>query len=40
MVDVKVRISAAVSTDGKMRSVWAAKSMSLILKVRIYKTGV
>ena len=38
--DVKARIGAATSAAGKMRAIWARKSTSLKLKMRIYKSGV
>ena len=40
VADIKARIALATSTAGKMRGVWAAKTVPLSLKMRIYKTGV
>ena len=40
LCDIKARIAAATATFGKMRSIWAAKTTPLRLKLRIYKTGV
>ena len=40
LADIKARIALATSTAGKMRGVWAAKTVPLSLKMRIYKTGV
>ena len=40
MADVKVRIGATTTTAGKMRAIWASKSIPQKLKMRIYKSGV
>ena len=39
-MDIQARIAAASTTAGKMRSVWASKTIPLRLKLRIYRTGV
>ena len=38
--DIKARIAIAMTTAGKMRSIWASRSTPLPLKLRIYKVGV
>ena len=38
--DIKARITAASTTAGKMRGIWASKTIPLKLKLRIYKVGV
>ena len=40
LADVTARIASATSTAGKMRAIWASKTVPLKLKLRIYKTGV
>ena len=38
--DIKARIAAAATTADKMKNIWASRTIPLILKFRIYKTGV
>ena len=38
--DILARIAMATTTAGKMRQIWASKSIPFALKLRIYKTGV
>ena len=38
--DVDARIAIATMTAGKMRNIWASRSTSMKLKIRIYSTGV
>ena len=38
--DVKARIAMATTTAGKMRNIWASKSIPLRHKLCLYKTGV
>lgn len=40
MTDVKSRITIAMKTAGKLRNIWPSRWIPLLLKLRIYKTGV
>ena len=40
LCDIKARIVTVTVTEGKMRGIWASKSIPTSLKMRIYKTGV